>query len=115
MTNDVVTPRQRGRFQALRSILVGIVVVAFCGIIGAVVSYRADVSEARRQVRERVARQVRASADFLAERFNLLSTELIHVAHHPWLELAHPTREIHLRASMYRGNRGFSTSWEPSK
>lgn len=88
------TGARHGRFQALRSILVGIVVVAFFGIIGAVVSYRADVSEARRQVRERVARQVRASADALAQRFNLLSTELLRIAHHSWPELAHPNQEL---------------------
>lgn len=86
--------RQRGGLQALRSILVGIIVVAFSGIVGALISYRADVDEARRQVRKRVARQARASADALAQRFTLLATELARLAHHPFGHLAQPDSEM---------------------
>jgi hypothetical protein len=39
--------------------LVGLVVVSLLGMVGAVVSYRADVDEARRQVKKRVTPQCR--------------------------------------------------------
>jgi signal transduction histidine kinase len=68
--------RRRSGLRTLRSILIGIVVVASVGIVGAVITYRADVAEARLQVRERVGRQARASADALAQHVGLLATDL---------------------------------------
>ncbi|MBL8919398.1 MAG: GHKL domain-containing protein [Myxococcaceae bacterium] len=86
--------RSRTGLRALRSILVGIIVVAASGLVGALVSYRADVAEARHQVRKRVSRQARASADSLAARFALLSNELQRFAHRRLDQLTSPDAEL---------------------
>ena len=56
---------KRGGLEAVRSALFGLVVVGLLGIVGAIVSYRADVSEAERGVHERVGRQASLYADSL--------------------------------------------------
>lgn len=99
--------RSRAGLRALRSILVGIIVVAASGLVGALVSYRADVAEARHQVRKRVARQARASADALAARFSLLANELQRFAHRRLDQLITPDAEmlavIHDDRSLFEG------------
>ncbi|MBK7858616.1 MAG: GHKL domain-containing protein [Archangiaceae bacterium] len=66
----------RRALSAIRSTLVGLVVVALLGIVGAVVSYRADVDEAHRQVADRVARAGALYADSLALHLGVLRDEL---------------------------------------
>lgn len=93
----VMVPRplqHRGGLQAVRSVLVGLVAVGLLGMVGAVVSYRADVGEARRQVKARVTRQARLYADSLALHFELLRAELQRLADRPFERLRAPDREL---------------------
>jgi signal transduction histidine kinase len=76
-------PQSARPLSAVRSTLVGLLVVAALGIVGALVSYRADVDEARAQVKERVVRQGQLYADSLALHLAVLRTELKRVAAHP--------------------------------
>lgn len=69
-------PRRRAALETVRSVLGALVVVALFGSLAAVLAYRADVEEARRQVRERVARQGKLYSDSLGLYFELLHAEL---------------------------------------
>ena len=69
----------RGSLSALRSVLGALVLVGLFGIVGAVVSYRADVHEARLQVRARLEQQGQLHADSLALHFDVLGAELQHL------------------------------------
>lgn len=71
---------QRGALRALRSVLLALVLAGFFGIVGAVVSYRADVHEARLQARARIERQGRLYAEALSLHFELLRAELQRLA-----------------------------------
>ncbi len=70
---------EKGSLAALRSVLVALVVVGAAGIVGALASYRADVAEARRQVRARLSHQGRLYGDSLTLHFNVLRAELRHL------------------------------------
>ncbi len=70
---------EKGSLAALRSVLVALVVVGALGIVGALLSYRADVAEARRQVRARLSHQGRLYGDSLSLHFNVLRAELQHL------------------------------------
>ncbi len=72
--------RAKAALETVRSVLVALIFVALLGSIAAVVSYRADVREARGQVRERVAQQGRLYADSLGLHFDLLRAELQRLA-----------------------------------
>ncbi len=71
---------KRGSLEAVRSALFGLALVGALGVIGAIVSYRADVDEARRSVRERVGRQGRLYAESLALHLAVLEAELRRVS-----------------------------------
>src|SRR5690242_14372844 len=85
---------KRGGLEAVRSALVGLAVVGALGIIGAIVSYRADVNEARRGVHERVARQATLYADSLALHMQVLEAELKRVADHLGTSSIEPDPEV---------------------
>lgn len=72
--------RRRAALSTVRSVLAALLAVAGLGSIAALVSYRADVTEARRQVRERVAHQGRLYADSLGLHFDVLKSELQRLA-----------------------------------
>jgi signal transduction histidine kinase len=72
--------RQRAALTTVRSVLVALIFVALLGSLAALLSYRADVTEARRQVRERVAHQGRLYADSLGLHFDVLRAELQRLA-----------------------------------
>lgn len=83
----------------MRSVLVGLVVVGLLGVIGAVVSYRADVAEARQAVRERVERQGQLYADSLALHFEVIKAELQRLAEHPSASLVKRDEEVQLEVT----------------
>jgi signal transduction histidine kinase len=84
MTGEAQLPAPPSRpLPAVRSVLLGLLVVGALGIVGALVSYRADVAEARAQVRERVVRQGQLYADSLALHLAVLRSELKRLASHP--------------------------------
>jgi signal transduction histidine kinase len=95
---------KRGGLEAVRSALFGLVVVGLLGIVGAIVSYRADVAEAKRGVHERVARQGTLYSDSLSLHLKVLEAELKRVAEHVQgtseepdpevLRLAHHDRDL---------------------
>ena len=72
--------RQRASLTTVRSVLGALIFVALLGSIASVLSYRADVTEARRQVRERVAHQGKLYADSLGLHFDVLRAELQRLA-----------------------------------
>ena len=77
--------------------------VGLFGIVGAVVSYRADVHEARLQVQVRLEQQGRLYSDSLALHFDVLKAELQHLA--DWhVEQLHAGDEVVLTA--IRDDRG---------
>lgn len=78
--DDEFKLRRAAALSTVRSVLGALLLVALFGSIAAVVSYRADVTEARRQVRERVAQQGRLYADSLGLHFDVLRAELQRVA-----------------------------------
>ena len=80
MTGQPPQLRRRAALSTVRSVLGALVAVAVLGSIAAVLSYRADVTEARRQVRARVANQGRLYADSLGLHFDVLRAELQRVA-----------------------------------
>lgn len=88
------TLQHRGGLEAVRSVLVGLVVVGLLGIVGALGSYRADVDEARRQVKARVSQECQLYADSLALHFELLRSELQRVADRPLTHLRVPDPEL---------------------
>lgn len=90
VSNDTRTLQHRGGLAAVRSVLTGLVLVGFLGIVGALASYRADVGEARRQVQERVSRQCRLYADSLALHFDVLRAELQRLGDQPLHRLRAP-------------------------
>jgi signal transduction histidine kinase len=102
--------QHRGGLEAVRSVLVGLVVVGLLGMVGAVVSYRADVDEARRQVKERVTQQCRLYADSLALHFELLHAELQRLADRPLERLRAPDAQllsiVHDDRSLFGGGVG---------
>lgn len=77
------TLQHRGSLQTVRSVLVGLVSMGVLGIVGALLSYRADVAEARGQVAEQVKQQSAQSAAALALHFELLRSELQRQAERP--------------------------------
>ncbi|MFZ5446372.1 MAG: sensor histidine kinase [Myxococcota bacterium] len=83
--------RQRAALTTVRSVLGALILVALLGTAASLLSYRADVTEARRQVHERVAHQGRLYADSLGLHFDVLRAELQRVADRGWAALA--TRE----------------------
>lgn len=83
-----------------------LVVVALLGSLAAVLAYRADVEEARRQVRERVARQGRLYADSLGLYFELLHAELQRLADRGYAELK--LRDLLVRAGVQEDKALFS-------
>ncbi|MEW6434359.1 MAG: ATP-binding protein [Myxococcota bacterium] len=92
-----VDPRSlqhRGGLEAVRSVLIGLVVVGLLGIVGALTSYRADVAEARTQVAARVSQACQLYADSLALHFELLRSELQRLAEHPVERLRAPDKEL---------------------
>ncbi|MBL9038972.1 MAG: HAMP domain-containing histidine kinase [Archangium sp.] len=95
--------RRRAGLGTVRSVLAGTVVVALLGIVGALVSYRADVAEARHQVRTRLSRQGLATAEALEQHFALLAIELQHLAQHPLRDLNSPSAET---LTVIRDDRG---------
>jgi signal transduction histidine kinase len=88
------TLQHRGGLEAVRSVLVGLVVMGLLGIVGALVSYRADVDEARRQVTARVSQECQLYADSLALHFELLRSELQRVADQPFSRLRTRDEEL---------------------
>src|SRR4051794_10222886 len=72
--------RAKAALETVRSVLIALIFVALLGSIAAVVSYRADVREARSQVRQRVANQGRLYADSLGLHFDVLRSELQRLA-----------------------------------
>ncbi|MBL8911332.1 MAG: sensor histidine kinase [Archangium sp.] len=72
--------RGRAALSTVRSVLGALVLVALFGSLAALLSYRADVTEARRQVRERVAQQGRLYADSLGLHFDVIRAELQRLA-----------------------------------
>lgn len=72
--------RSRAALTTVRSVLGALIIVALLGSIAAVLSYRADVTEARRQVRERISQQGRMYAGALGLHFELLRSELKRLA-----------------------------------
>lgn len=72
--------RAKAALETVRSVLVALIFVALLGSIASVLSYRADVREARGQVRERVAQQGRLYADSLGLHFDVLRAELQRLA-----------------------------------
>lgn len=84
----------RSALSAIRSTLIGVVVVAVLGVGGAVVSYRADVAEAQTQVAERVARSGGLYADSLALHLGVLRGELKQLSDDARLLDAAPNPEL---------------------
>ncbi|MDP2269141.1 MAG: sensor histidine kinase [Archangium sp.] len=72
--------RAKAALETVRSVLVALILVALLGSIASVVAYRADVREARNQVRERVANQGRLYADSMGLHFDVLRSELQRLA-----------------------------------
>ena len=101
--------RQSG-IEAVRQVLVGLVVVGLFGLIGAVVSYRADVAEARVQVRDRVERQGLLYADSLALHFEVIKSELQRLAEHPMNNLENLDEEVRLEMNDDRSLFGGGTA-----
>lgn len=86
--------RRQSGLEAVRSVLVGLVAVGLLGIVGALVSYRADVAEARAQVKRRVGQQGKLYADSLALHFDVLRAELQRVAERPISKLRTADAEL---------------------
>lgn len=84
----------RRSLSTIRSTLVGLVVVALLGIVGAVVSYRADVAEAHNQVAERVSQSGALYADSLALHLAVLRGELKQLSDDPQLLSTQPNAEL---------------------
>lgn len=80
--------RAKAALQTVRSVLIALIFVALLGSIAAVVTYRADVAEARGQVRHRVAQQGRLYADSLGLHFDVLRAELQRLADRGFVALA---------------------------
>jgi len=80
--------RAKAALVTVRSVLVALIFVALLGSIAAVISYRADVREARSQVRQRVANQGRLYADSLGLHFDVLRAELQRLADRGLIPLA---------------------------
>ncbi len=80
--------RSRASLTTVRSVLGALILVALLGSIASVISYRADVTEARRQVRARVAQQGRLYADSLGLHFDVLRSELQRLADRGYPALA---------------------------
>ena len=72
--------RAKAALETVRSVLIALIFVALLGSIAAVLSYRADVREARTGVRQRVANQGRLYADSLGLHFDILRSELQRLA-----------------------------------
>lgn len=81
------SPRSRAALETVRSVLGALIVVALLGSLASVLAYRADVEEARRQVRERVSRQGRLYSDSLGLYFELLRAEMQRLADRGYVEL----------------------------
>ncbi|MFT3713049.1 MAG: ATP-binding protein [Archangium sp.] len=79
--------RGRAALTTVRSVLGALVLVALFGSLAAILSYRADVAEARRQVRERVAQQGRLYADSLGLHFDVIRAELQRLADRGFIAL----------------------------
>ncbi|MFO0594890.1 MAG: ATP-binding protein [Myxococcaceae bacterium] len=88
MTEGPPQLRRSAALTTVRSVLGALILVALFGSIAAVVSYRADVTEARRQVQARVAQQGRLYADSLALHFDVLEAELQRLADRGFQALA---------------------------
>jgi signal transduction histidine kinase len=84
----------RRALSAIRSTLVGLAVVALLGVVGAVVSYRADVDEANRQIADRVQRSAALYADSLALHLGVLRGELKQLASDPGVLSADPNARL---------------------
>lgn len=80
--------RGRAALTTVRSVLGALILVALLGSLAAWLSYRADVTEARRQVRERVAQQGRLYADSLGLHFDVIRAELQRLADRGFVALA---------------------------
>jgi signal transduction histidine kinase len=95
-STDTRQPQLRGRaaLGTVRSALAGLLVVALFGSFAAVVSYRADVAEVHRQVRDRVAHQGQLYADSLALHFDVLRVELQRLADRGYAALARRDAEV---------------------
>ena len=85
---------RRAALTTVRSVLAALVVVAMLGSLAAVFSYRADVDEARRQVRERVTQQGRLYADSLGLHFEVIRAELQRQADRGYAALEARTPEV---------------------
>jgi len=83
-----------GSLDAMRSILLGLVLVAVLGIAGAGMSYRADLAEAQRGLKDRVSREGHLYAGALAVHLGVLSSELKQLSDHPELLSKHPNAEL---------------------
>lgn len=80
--------RSRAALTTVRSVLGALILVGLLGSIAAIVSYRADVTEARRQVRERISQQGRLYAGSLGLHFELLRSELKRLSDRGFVALA---------------------------
>lgn len=106
MSGELLPARRRAALETVRSVLAALVVVALLGSLAAVLSYRADVGEARRQVRERVTRQGSLYSDALSLHFELLRTELQRLADRGFTTLA--ARDTAVRAGIHDDRALFS-------
>ena len=88
MANADQQLRAKAALETVRSVLVALIFVALLGSIASVMSYRADVTEARGQVRERVAQQGRLYADSLGLHFDVLRSELQRLADRGFLAIS---------------------------
>ena len=84
--------RAKAALETVRSVLIALIFVALLGSIAAVLTYRADVTEARGQVRQRVAHQGRLYADSLGLHFDVLRAELQRLADRGFVSLS--TRDV---------------------
>lgn len=87
MTESLPRLRSRAALATVRSVLGALILVALLGTVAALVSYRADVAEGHRQVRERITRQGRLYADSLSLHFEVLSSELQRLADRGMVDL----------------------------
>lgn len=87
MSEPILPSRRRAALETVRSVLGALLVVALLGSLAAVLAYRADVEEARRQVRERVSQQGRLYSDSLGLYFELLRAEMQRLADRGYVEL----------------------------
>ncbi len=99
MSQEILPARRRAALETVRSVLGALVVVALLGSLAAVLSYRADVEEARRQVRERVTRQGSLYSDALSLHFELLRTELQRLSDKGFITLM--ARDTTIRAGIH--------------